>query len=617
MSLRRLSPPVTLSLSLACIALAGLVPGQGGCAAVTNTTAIQCTSEAECLALGPEFANSTCDGVKKVCVRGVESIGTCTKNQECLDQANGLPAICRRSDRKCVTLTTPECPLVFTKAGNSELADDNVVIIGSILPGLEIELGTVFERAGELAHFEISNNPEFRGLPPVPGSTAARRPLAMIQCREIGFGLDGPRRMAKHLATDVQVPLVIGPIGPTNIASTSQIFQPARVMSILPLAYSSALDELAGNPIAPTPFKWRIGPDDRAGAAVSSEFIRRQLEPHLNGKGVSTIKVAIVATSDLFGRSASAELLKVLKFNKNGDGSPKTAAQNQAEGNLRLFNFGDFEDIVGNPNPQGQIGASLGGVFLFKPNIILHAYTPAAISRIVFPIEGGWDTVTGGAPRPFQIGSPVFTGFGPLFPFFSAQPDGASRLFALQVFSNPNGKAPPFSPASPAVLGFQQRFRDRNPDLAESASVLAQTTWTIYDAVYTAAYAITALRDKPLTGENIANVLSALRPPAIPINTYDGPTGDLAKAYTELGAGRPVDLNGLSGPMDFDLKTGAPFANLEITCAKTSPSGAVTGMKGSGFHFSAKDGNAFIIAPDGSSTGVPEGPLNGCPPLPP
>jgi hypothetical protein len=46
-----------------------------GCSFVTNETAIQCTSEAECLALGPAFAGTTCDKATKSCKKVADTEG--------------------------------------------------------------------------------------------------------------------------------------------------------------------------------------------------------------------------------------------------------------------------------------------------------------------------------------------------------------------------------------------------------------------------------------------------------------------------------------------------------------------------------------------------------------
>lgn len=581
------------------------------CNNITNTTAIQCTSEAECLGLGGEFAGTTCDPVSKTCVKSLSDIGSCSKNQECIDRAGGAPAICRRSDKKCVTLLTPECPAVYTKQGNSELADDNVVVIGSVMPGPNIELGIVFERAVELAHFEISNN-EFRGLPPVPGATAPR-PLAIVACREFGAGREGANRAARHLADDIQVPLTIGPINPTNYApQASQIYFPKKILNILPVAPTNSLANLPGNPIAPTPLNWRIFYDDRAQAKVTAEFITNQLEPLLIARGVTPpVKIAMVASGDLLGQSFAQTMLEVLKFNG------VSAGQNLADGNLISLNIGDFDDPVGNPNPDGKIGQAIGAIFQQKPNIILHEYTPTAISKVFFGLEGGWPDAA--APRPFHIGaSAVWNGFGPLFPFLSAQPFRNGRVFGIQNYTNPNGKAAPFPITSPQVQTWLARFNERNPEFSSSVSSKSQLTWAVYDATYLAAYAISALRDKPVTGDNIAAVLGLFNAPGTAINTFDGPTGDMSKAFTELLAGRSIDLQGLLGSMSFDTKVGAPTYGLEITCPVVDANTKrTTGMRGSGFHFLVEQQQSVVTSVDGMTSNPATSPLNGCPPPPP
>ena len=119
-----------------------------GCSFTTNTTAIQCTSEAECVALGPEFAGTTCDKTTKTCVKVPEDSDLCKTNKECIDLAGGQPAICRKSNHKCVNLLTTECPRVFAQPG--QLLNDDTIVIGAETPVQTIELGDVMDETLKL-----------------------------------------------------------------------------------------------------------------------------------------------------------------------------------------------------------------------------------------------------------------------------------------------------------------------------------------------------------------------------------------------------------------------------------------------------------------------------------
>lgn len=588
-------------LGLLLTSFVALVVSSQGCNAITNTTAVQCTSESECLGLGPEFAGSTCDPATKTCVKKDVNVGLCAHNQECIDRANGAPAICRKSDKKCVALTTPECPTVLGKQGNLSIADDNAIIIGAMTPAGTVELGTVMEDAISLAQSEIESG-FLKGLPPVPGSTAPR-PLVVVACREFQGGLEGLLRGANHLANNVQVPLVIGPVDPSNGGiAAAQVFLPKKILNILPTAVTSGLVNLP-NPIAPTPLIWRLNFDDRSVATAVGQFVTNQLEPTLKARGATDIKVALVAEGNQLGVSSAAQMTKTLRFNG------KSALENAADADPKFLsvNFGDLNDTVGNPNPEGKIASTLAQLRAFKPNIILHAYAVFGIQRILFGIEQSWPM--DGTPRPFHVGlTPPWNTFAPLFSFLDAMPFRNGRVFAAQNFTS--AAVAPFPVASPQVQAWLQRFNDKFPDLAMSPTPKNQLVWLLYDATYLAGYAISSLRDKPVSGENLATTLGLFNPPGVTVSTYE--TGDLTKGFTELTAGRGIDIQGLSGDMNFDVAFAAPNYGLEITCPNVV-NGKVASMKGSGFHYKNDTQQAVITAPDGVTMKAPTDPLTTCP----
>jgi hypothetical protein len=590
-----------LALASACVVFAP------ACSAITNTTAIQCASEAECRSLGPDFAGTTCDKATKTCVKVEDTTGTCSTNRECLDREGGAPAICRRSDKKCVRLTTPECPTVLTKPGNAELANENVVIIGSLTPELHTELGTVMTRMVELAQHEISNN-FAQGLPPAPGNTASR-PFVVVSCREYGAGIDGLRRGAEHLVNNVQVPLIIGPVDPANGGIVwSQVSNPKKVLTITPTAIISGVANIP-NPIAPTPLIWRLNFDDRSIAAVVNQFVQQQLEKSLAARGVPPpYKVGAVYGGDALGVSTHNQTMNTLRFNG------KSAAENQADGNLVAVNAGDLVDTVNNPNPDARVAQALAQMFQFRPHIILHEYAPALISKVLFAVEGGWPA---GVFRPYHIGhQSFFNGFGPLFPFLNAgnaDPTNrrGGRVFAVQNYGSRT--AAPYPVDSAPVQAFVQRFDAKFPDFAGSVSSKAQLAWLLYDSTYLAAYAIVAARDKPITGENLAATLPSFVG-GTEVSTFDVTQMDVA--FRELGAGRTIDIQGLYGSMNFDTAVASPTYGLEITCPNVDPNTkAIIGMKGSGFRYKPDVKTAFVTTPDGVDSPATSS-LLGCPPPP-
>jgi hypothetical protein len=212
-----------------------------------------------------------------------------------------------------------------------------------------------------------------------------------------------------------------------------------------------------------------------------------------------------------------------------------------------------------------------------------------------------------------------------MFTFMDAQPFRNGRVFAAQNYTYPVPTCdpateprchPPFAVPSQPVQAWLNRFNNQFPEFATSVTPKNQLVWLLYDATYLAAYAIVALKDKPVTGENLAQTLGQFaRGNPKKVRTYE--PNDINIAFGELTAGNGIDIEGLSGTMDFDVKLAAPQYGLEITCANVDPTTKKTvGMKGSGFHI-GDTGQALITAPDGKTDSAPTGALNGCPPPPP
>src|SRR5688500_2447577 len=92
-------------VGLGLVAIGAAFPG---CAVSTVEDSTQCRSQADCLAKGPEFADTTCTKAR-VCEKIAIVAASCTTNAECIDRNGGAAFTCRKSDSKCVSLTTPQC----------------------------------------------------------------------------------------------------------------------------------------------------------------------------------------------------------------------------------------------------------------------------------------------------------------------------------------------------------------------------------------------------------------------------------------------------------------------------------------------------------------------------
>lgn len=539
---------------------AAVVAWSEGCSVTTNTTAVQCTSEAECQGLGPAFAGTTCDPVSKTCVKVNEEQDLCKTNQECIDKVGGLPSICRKRDRKCVVLTSPECPSVMAQPG--QLLNNDAIVIGSINPAGATELGDPMEKAVEFAQIEFSK--QVRGLPAVEPGKTEPRPLVIVSCREFGTdGYDSMVRAAVHLAKNVQVPLVIGPVDAANCALTAgEVLNPARILSIFPIGQSPFLTSLP-NPIAPTPINWSLGYSDANITNAAAEFVKLKLEPDVKAKnGGKPLKIAVLVEDNFQGQTSAELLEKKLLFNG------KSAADNLTDGNYIRLSIGDQLDPVKNPIPEETVGKALTALYAFKPDIVFHDYAPKAIPTTFIPLLVQWPQ---DLPRAYHfdlIGT--FKAFTPVNNIVDALAyQGRVFSFTTQV------------DRSAARYGaFKSRFLQQYPQFATLPAVEDPLIHFWYDATYMAAYTIVANGSKPLTGDNLATTLPQMLPPGGgKIET--GP-GDITKAFGLLQSGQGIDLDGLSGDMNLDPRTGFTNYDIGIVCPEIRD-GHTFRFKDSGF----------------------------------
>lgn len=553
----------------------------GACSVTTNTTAVQCTSEAECQNLGPAFVGTTCDRATKTCVKVNEEQDLCTTNQACIDKAGGLPSICRKSDRKCVVLTSPECPGVLQQPG--QLLNDDTIVIGSINPAGATELGDPMEKAVEFAQIELSK--QVRGLPSIDPAKTDPRPLVVVSCREFGTdGYDSMVRAAVHLAKNVQVPLVIGPVDAANAALTAgEVLNGARILSIFPIGQSPFLQSLP-NPIAPTPITWSIGYDDANITNAGAEFVKAKLEGDIRAKnGNQPIKIVVLVEDNFQGQTSTELLEKKLVFNG------KSAADNLSDGNYLRLSIGDQLDPVKNPVPEAAVAKALTALYQFKPDIVFHAYAPKAIPTTFIPLLVQWPQAL---PRAYHFDLiATFKAFTPVNDIVDAL-SYHGRVFSAttRVDRQPAGRHDQF----------KSRFLQQYPQFTTIPGVDTALIHFWYDATYMAAYSIVANGNKPLTGENLAATLPKLLPPGGG-RIETGP-GDITKAFGLLQSGQGIDLDGLSGDMDVDTRTGFTNYDIDVVCPEVQ-NGRTVRFKAS--NFVTIDGVGQLTGPYACPPAVP------------
>jgi hypothetical protein len=586
--------------SLVMVSLATMSGAQQGCSFTTNTTSVQCTSESECLSLGPEFVNTTCDAATKTCKK-VESPVECNLSADCSVKAPG--SVCRRN--KCVKVLTDECTTI--RGRPDFLSDDNTLIIGAITPfEAGTELGDAIERGADMAQREIAPDSTATGIPVKGGKT---KPVVIVSCREFNAdGIAGLRRGAEHLVNDLQVPVVLGPIDPTNaqiVATTVTI--PNKVLTIT-TAVSSSLDSL--NPPGQPPLLLRTNWSDREALLTLQPFLQKWLVPRLIADGAMVtgedLRVGIIAEGDYKGLEGGRVITNNLTWNlktpaEGGDGTPANCAWNQTKKTPSAcynVDFGSLIDTLGNPTPEGKIANAIAPLLRKDgqppPHVILHSYAVFGIPRILFPLEETWeeqydpDSFPDGRPekRPYHIGLfPPFNTFTPLWTFMDVESRKSGRhtgyiapqkrLFALDVH-------PDAYLDVNTITDFQARFIALFPEFRGSDTPSDSLIRQFYDSVYLAVYATAALGDKPLTGANLAEAIQTRLVKAgekIPVGA-----GDLQRGFAALSQGLNIDLQGISGNLDFTPR-GSMEYSVEMMCPDRTGNGVPTNTKPSGLYF--------------------------------
>lgn len=555
---------VRVLASSACLAATLLSVGHG-CNYVVNTTAVQCLSEKECLDRGDGFENTTCSPVTKTCIPIVQGEGLCTTNAECTNRNNGAASICRKSDKRCVVLQTAQCTTIHAKP--TEIQDDKAIVIGLIDPANTSELGLIFNKAVQLAQEDLSDNT--KGYPSVDG-TEGTRPLVILSCNEFGEGIEGLQRAATHLAKNVQVPAVLGPLDSQNVlAAAGPIFLPNKVMMLPPTSVLSALNDLP-NPIAPTPLIWRPAISDLAYANVNSAFLRDYLEQRTIDLGIrpagEKLRVTLLVEGNNINRAVGRKLEQVLFFNG------KSALDNVADNNFQSLDFGDVNDPANNPNPSVKISQTLNAIYQFKPHIVVQSSGILTLNKVFFPLERLWPATSG--PKPIHLATSPTWLEDRLYKFIGADTSLQKRFFGTL--------AKPFQQSGDRIAQFQLRYKSRFPEF--SASNINPLVYNVFDAAYLMIYAIAAVGNKPVTGENIAAGMLRLQGPGPLI-----PTGDplqLAAGFDALAKGGNIDLDGFTGPLDFDPKQGGVDGDAQIMCPALT-NGVAVGVDFAKYAFSA------------------------------
>lgn len=539
------------SLYVASITLI-LLASTFSCTLVLENRIDKCKVDSDCKNLGAGFSSATCDRERGLCVSQANVIGGCTTNAQCIKDNDDNPAICRKSDRKCVPLLSDECPSVLADA--EDLANDDAIVIGTVLgrTGVAAAAAAAIEDAMDLARRDFKTATP--GLPPAT-SGGKQRPLVLVNCDEA----NDPIQAANHLV-DLGVPAVIGAYySSSTIKIATEVTIPNNILLVSPASNSPLVTSLASsNPR----LVWRTVPSDIIQASVVPKVVTTVLEPKIKetlGEN-TTLKIAIVHRGDAAGVGISQRVIPELTFNG------KAAVSNQD--NFIEIDYGDPLDKVNNPDPAVKYAEAAAKLLAFQPHIaITVGSTSEVITSIFGPLEQQW-TLSGYRPHYLLANNTLQSQV--TLDFIGANADLRHRV--LGHIAGSSGQL---------VDALRFRFNSTCDSAYTGLVPFA------YDAVYLVAFGIVANGGAELTGPNIADSFSKLlqSSPSVSVGV-DG----ISSAYASLTRNKGIDLNGVSGPMDYNVDTGDAESDVQIWCAGVDEaSGAAKGYQNSGLYYSAKE----------------------------
>lgn len=479
------------------------------------------------------------------CVGSACMARECSLNQDCLHKFDGKAAICRKTSATCVQLETNVCRVLADK---SEIENESTVWIGAMYPyGPK---GSAYGREAARG-IEIARK-DFQDVGGIPATTLGGkpRPLGIVLCDDT----EDQEQIARHLIDDVNVPVILGFARSKEVMDlAATFFLPKGVLALASNTSTTLVDipHLPGEPR----LVMRVTTSADMIHRPKAMFIEEILEPLLKSRGIvragEKLRIALVRANNASGLSHATTLTSVLHWNG------KNAVQN---GNLiQQFVVPDELKRKDKSNALVEVAEAVAS---FAPHLIVDA---GADPEPYLVIEQNWKSTTKFRPV-YLIGSPFDS---PAFiTMIKEHPDAERRIF------NVNSKVTPT--AKKFVMHHNEIFT------TERLDAFSATTGP-YDAFYTAAYAIIALGDEPITGKALARALQRLVPPGESIEV--GPVS-IYKATKILREGKNIDLVGAQTSLDFHPETGDATVDVAVHCLDTTTHAAIE----SGVVYEAKIG---------------------------
>jgi len=430
----------------------------------------------------------------------------CSTHTECVEAHNNN-WLCG-PEGTCMSGITSECQTLRWPGG---VVRDDVVFVGSIMPTSPPfdTLVIPIQNAMQLA-FE-----DFNKEAALPNGEK----LAWIACDSKG-STPLAKVAAEHLVS-VGVPAIVGPVFSENVIAVAEdVTIPAGVFLITPTGTNKAITSLDDDDLV-----WR--------PIASDVYQANALADRMNAVA-STTGTVILYKNDAYGNDLAADAFA--KLSPSLTANTKTYAYNV---------FADMDEL------QGELGTVLAPVIANdQPETVVIVGTSEAALIMLMYLQIASEIDLALMPQKFILTH----GAVPSMPTtVNNAPEPAKPLF----YAIMEGVAPIiFDENNFAAFNIRYKFRFNDQDAITTSSLS-------YDSLLVAAFAMSAIpAGEPITGANIAAQMGKLVDPNGAVISFSGGTTFISTAVNALTTGNAVNLQGVSGPLDFDLETGDVRTNL-------------------------------------------------------
>ncbi len=442
----------------------------------------------------------------------------CASNAECAAAArrdgHDEAVVCVRSKGKCVPLRSSDCNTI-----SGDYRDEDAVVVGALLHD---ERDPSLERASFLAADEINSV----GLPKLAESGRAR-PLVVVSCDGRGDVV----RAARHLAEDLGVVAIVGPVADEDaVRVTQQVTSRSGTLLLSPSAAASSLSELSDNGLT-----WRNLPSDSQRANLLIDQLN-ELETLLRStRSLTSVKFALPHASDVGGQSVRDSIATKLLLNGR--------FLNDA------FNAGFVSvDAYGAPADVAQKALATKYADIFKPDLVM-VTSEDQIQNLVIPLEKAL-TAARVTVRPYYVA----VGALKTRALLDAIQSGELPADIKRRIRGVGSKAD--TDSEPVLAAFVAAYTAKH-----GAPPAPTRIAPAYDAVYAIAAAVSATPKLAPTGASVAEGLRQ-----IGVGPPVGVGASEVEALLRGAASGALSLRGTLSPMRWDPNGDILGGTLEVWC---------------------------------------------------